>query len=48
MELALGVEAVEYNGVDGDGDDFDDDFDDGTDEGPRLSRLLMACAFDGG
>ena len=36
VQLALGVEAVEDDGVDGDGDDFDDDFDDGADEGPGL------------
>ena len=36
MQFALGVEAVEDDGVDGDGDDFDDDFDDGADERPVL------------
>ena len=35
-ELVFGVEAVEDDGVDGNGDDFDDDFDDGAEEGPVL------------
>ena len=34
------MEAVEDNGVDGDGDDFDDYFDDGADEGPGLGAVL--------
>ena len=36
VEAALGVEAVEDDAVDGDGDDFDDDFDEGADQGPVL------------
>ena len=36
VEAALGVEAVEDYGVDGDGDDFDGDFDEGADERPAL------------
>ena len=32
MEFAFGVKAVEDDGVDGNGDDFDDDFDDGADQ----------------
>ena len=36
MKAALGVEAIEHDPVDGDGDDFDDDFDEGADERPVL------------
>lgn len=36
MEAALGAEAVEDYGVEGEGEDFDDDFDEGADEGPVL------------
>ncbi len=36
VEAALGVEAVEDDGVDGNGDDLDDDLDDGADQGPVL------------
>ena len=36
VQFALGVEAVEDDGVDGDCYYFDDDFDDGADEGPVL------------
>ena len=36
MEAAFGADAVEDDGVEGDGDDFDDDFDEGADEGPIL------------
>lgn len=36
VEAALGVEAVEDDGVDGDGDDLDGDFDDGADQRPAL------------
>lgn len=32
MELALGVETVEDDGIDGDGDNFDHDFNDCTHE----------------
>lgn len=39
MEAAFGVEAVEDDAVDGDGDYFDDDFDEGADEGPVLTRF---------
>lgn len=36
VEAALGVEAVEDDGVDGDGDDLDGDLDDGADQRPAL------------
>lgn len=36
VEPALGVEAVEDDAVDGDGDDLDDDLDEGTDQRPGL------------
>lgn len=36
MELAFGIESIEYNSIDGDGDDLDDDFDQTADERPVL------------
>lgn len=36
VETALGVEAVEDDGVNGDGDDLDDDLDEGADQRPAL------------
>ena len=36
VEAALGADAVEDDGVDGYGEDFDDDFDESADEGPVL------------
>ena len=41
MELALRVEAVEDDGINGNGDDFDDDFDNGADEGPGLELVSI-------
>lgn len=38
MEAALGVVAVEDDGVDGNGDDFDKDLDESADQGPMLQE----------
>ena len=50
VQFALGVEAVEDDGVDGDCYYFDDDFDDGADEGPVLKwrRLVGGLGKKGG
>lgn len=36
MKAALGADAVEHDGVEGDGEDLDDDFDERADERPVL------------
>lgn len=46
MELAFGVEAIEDDGVDGDGDDFDDNFDDGADKGPGLEFFVSIVGIE--
>lgn len=40
-ELALGVEAVENNAVDGNGKNFNNYFDNAADEGPVLCKMSV-------
>lgn len=44
VQSALGVEAVEDDGIDGDGDDLHDDLDEGADERPILNFTVSRRA----